>query len=86
MTDDSVRELARLRDWATDIVNTPANWETKYDRIFCDELSNRVYKLDRNFSYYDPDTSYEEDCLAFVHALKDRVAELEKTMPGSPNG
>ncbi len=35
-------------------------------------------ELNIRFDYYDPDTSYEEDALAFSNALNEKVEELKK--------
>jgi hypothetical protein len=49
-------------------------WDEKYDLIFCDELSGKCFdiakKLDNKIEYYDPDTTYEEDVMAFVEAIR----------------
>lgn len=83
MTDDAISELARLRDRAVHVANSDAEWETKYDLIFSDDMSLMVMDLDPGFSYYDPDTSYEDDVRAFVDALQERVTELEKAIFGT---
>ena len=55
-------------------------WERVYDAVFSDAVSIRVFslfgKLNMSFDWYDPDTTYEEDVVAFARALKERVAEL----------
>ncbi len=43
----------------------------KYDLIFSNEISVWVQKTFRSFEWCDPDTSYEEDVDAFMHALND---------------
>jgi hypothetical protein len=80
MTDESIRELVRLRDRAVLIVDSDASWETKFNLVFSDDLSLRVWELDSGFDYYDPDTTYEDDVRAFVEALQERVADLEKIL------
>lgn len=78
MTDGTLNSLVRLRDRAVRILDSEATWETKYELLFSEDLSLRVKAVDPSFSYYDPDTTYEADSVAFVRALQDRVAELEK--------
>ena len=80
MTDESIRELARLRDRAVQLRDCGSCWATKYEAVFSKDLSRKVWELDHSFDYYDPDTSYEEDVRAFVDALQERVADLEKTL------
>lgn len=50
-------------------------WEQKYNRIFSDQISRKVHKL-IYLDYYDPDTSYKEDVLAFAEALKNYTEQL----------
>lgn len=80
MTNDTIYELARLRDRAVLIAESAASWETKYALIFSATMSRRVWGLDSGFDYYDPDTTYEADVRAFVDALQERVVELEKIL------
>lgn len=47
-------------------------WEEKYDRIFSEKISRKVFSLIR-LDYYDPDTSYEEDVRAFIDAFNDNI-------------
>lgn len=85
MTDATILELASLRDRAVRILNSDAEWKTKFDLVFSDDLSLKVWELDPGFDYYDPDTTYEDDVRAFVDALQERVAELEKTFMANPS-
>ena len=58
------------------------NWELKYDLIFSEEVSRKVFflvkELGTSLEYYDPDSSYEEDLRAFSEALASKLVELEK--------
>jgi hypothetical protein len=45
-------------------------WREKYNLIFSDDISAN-FTLD----YYDPDTSYKEDVLAFMSALDEYMEE-----------
>lgn len=85
MTDDTILEMARLRDRAVRIVDSDASWETKFEFVFSKDLSRKVWEIDPHFDYYDPDTTYEDDVRAFVDALQERVAELEKTFMANPS-
>lgn len=51
------------------------DWEEKYDLIFSDNISKRVYHL---FDWYDPDTSYEEDVTYFMNAFREDVEHRNK--------
>jgi len=59
-----IGELIDLNSEAHEIINSNLSWNVKYDLIFSDDMSSKV-KLD----YYDPDTSYEEDVLAWIGAF-----------------
>lgn len=76
------QELLSLNNKIQKLINEDIDWETKYDLVFCENVSRRVFKLLKelgvSFDYYDPDTSYEEDLRAFANALKEKVEELEK--------
>ena len=54
------------------IIASDLEWEDKYDMIFSDEISKKV-----NFNWYDPDTSYEEDVLAFMSAFDEYMEKQE---------
>lgn len=54
--------------------NNELEWEDKYDLIFSDNISKKVFEI-CSMDYYDPDTSYEEDVMAFVNALKRKIED-----------
>ena len=56
-------------------METTYSWELKYDMIFNDRVSGKVFEL-ISMDYYDPDTSYQEDVQAFYNALTEY---MEKT-------
>ena len=57
------------------------HWETTYDLVFSDALSKPIYQalreLNQRLDYYDPDSSYEDDVLAFASAVEDKVQQLQ---------
>lgn len=50
--------------------------EEKYDRIFSEHVSHRVFN-ELHLDYCDPDTTYEEDVDAFMYAFNAKMTELE---------
>lgn len=64
-------ELQRIYFKAEGIVESDMSWEAKYDLIFSPEISRKVFELVRGFDYYDPDTTYEEDVMAFFNSFKE---------------
>ncbi len=44
------------------------SWDVKYDIIF-DNIMPNIRQTGINVEWVDPDTSYEEDCLAYIRAL-----------------
>ena len=54
------------------IFTSNLDWVDKFDMIF--GLKN-IYNL--NLDYYDPDTSYEEDVIAFMNAFDDHMKKEE---------
>lgn len=79
------QELLNLNNKIQRLMNEDeeeVNWELKYDLIFSEEVSRKVFSLIReigtSLEYYDPDSSYEEDLRAFSEALAYKIVELEK--------
>ena len=70
------RAFLVLADAARAIARSDASWETKYDLIFSDEISGAIRQMNMAPDYYDPDTSYEEDVLAYIKALSERQMEI----------
>lgn len=64
-----MEELLELHDKAKEIVQSNLSWEAKYDLIFSEKLSKCVFKIARGFEYYDPDSSYKDDVMAFYNAF-----------------
>ena len=73
---DAQREFLSLANAASAIASSPAEWETKYDLIFSDAISGRIRDLGMAPDYYDPDTSYEEDVMAYVAAHKTKADQM----------
>lgn len=76
---DHVSEFLRIAESAIRISNSGANWNTKYDLIFSEDVTARIHTLGFYPDYYDPDTSYEEDVKAFISALEEKVREIKKS-------
>lgn len=68
--------IQKVFDSMESVIADPGlSWEQKYDLIFSDAVSRRLFdfckKHGLTFEYYDPDTTYEDDVMAFVHAARD---------------
>lgn len=64
-----MKKILKLNKKVNEIYNNNnLDWEEKYDKIFSDKISKKVFSL-TSLNYYDPDTSYEEDVTAFVNAF-----------------
>jgi hypothetical protein len=70
----------KLTNQARQIMNSDANWETKYSLIFSNFMSNEITMTGIDFDWYDPDMGYEDDVRAYVNALTDKAQELMKVM------
>jgi len=69
----TIDKLSTLNKKANEIYNDDfLTWDEKYNLIFSDKISRKVFKL-INLNYYDPDTSYQEDVTAFINAFNDRM-------------
>jgi len=62
--------------------NANLPWKTKYEVIFSNEVSDVLFEFFNTSSYYDPDSSYEEDVIAFIKWLReilgDEVSRYDK--------
>ena len=69
----SIVQVAQLED-------NYACWEVAYNLVFSDDGSKRIRQmlneLNLSFDYYDPDTSYKEDVLAYTNALSEFTTTL----------
>lgn len=61
-------ELDEIYFKAKAIVESGMSWEAKYDLIFSEEISRKFSSIARGFDYYDPDTTYEEDVMAWYNS------------------
>jgi hypothetical protein len=76
-----VAKLARLTEIATAIVDdaqTP--WKVRFEAVFDDGIAQEVSDLGFVIEYYDPDTSDEEDVLAYVNALVAKSTCLQRAV------
>lgn len=68
----------KLSKWEEEAILGELSWEDLYDIVFSEKVSKRIYKILPNFSWYDPDTTYQEDVVAFITQFK----EYFKTIRG----
>ena len=78
---EAQREFVTLAREAQRICETDASWETKYQIVFSKALSSRMLDL-VHVEWYDPDTTYEEDVLAFCRAVNEKADDLERALGG----
>ncbi len=57
-----------LLDKARKIIESDKSWEEKYDLIFSEEISKKFSEILPSFEYYDPDSNYDDDVLAWYNA------------------
>jgi hypothetical protein len=70
-----MKEIIKINNKIQKIINNAGlTWNEKFDKIFNEEISGKVFSF-IELPYLDPDTSYEEDVLAFANALNDYVNE-----------
>ena len=74
---DRINTIISIYDQAKRIYDSDIDWELKYDLIFSEDISKRIFSL-INLDYYDPDTSYEEDVRAFMNALEEKAEQLKR--------
>lgn len=76
---DAHKEFARLAREAQRICDTDATWETKHELVFSNDVSRRMLAL-LDFDWLDPDTSFEEDVLAFCREATEKANDIEKAL------
>jgi hypothetical protein len=61
------------------VAQKTGDWETAYDLIFSNVIINAarvlIKDLNLSFEYYDPDTSYRDDVMAYTNALDRFITE-----------
>lgn len=73
-----LNRIIKINDNVNDIVsNADLEWEEKYELIFSEKISKKVFEL-INLDYYDPDTTYEEDVMAFAYELNNWINDFEQ--------
>lgn len=71
--------VAGILQQAFDRAGKMCNWDSEddevwgklYDRIFSNDVAQKVWKMFPDFDYYDPDATYYEDLRAFVSNFVD---------------
>lgn len=72
-------EMIKLCEKAIAISRGNIDPALMYDLIFSPDISQKIFdrfNLSELYSYYDPDTSYEEDVAEFIRAVKQLHADL----------
>lgn len=59
-----------------DYVKRGEYFEYLYEKVFSEKVSRWVRKNYPSFDYCDPDTSYEEDVMAFIRAVNEKADEM----------
>lgn len=77
---NQIKRFIRLADEALRIKESNVSWETKYALIFSYNVAGEIRKTHIDFEWYDPDTSYQEDVVAFVNAVTERANEFKKLL------
>lgn len=53
------------------------DWKHLYHFVFSDKISGAVSSIVPDFDWYDPDTTYEEDVMAWIMAFYGLIGELK---------
>lgn len=74
----------RILNRAKEVIGLGGSWDEKYYLMYNEELILKFSELNPEFSYYDPDGSYEEDITAWFNAANSFYAEsAQKTSRSS---
>lgn len=75
-----VQQLKNVQKEANEIYNSDMPWETKYKLIFSKNISRKfnelIEEINEHFSYYDPDSDYDDDVIAFMSAMNEKIEEI----------
>jgi maltooligosyltrehalose synthase len=77
---EKILRFIMLTNQARHIMNSGADWSTKFDLIFSDDICIAITNLNIPFDWNDPDSGYEDDVRAFVNAITDKSRELMKVL------
>ena len=69
MNVEQKQKLIDLIDEADTIFQSSMTWGDKYVQIFNLNIISQLRELHYSFDYYDPDTSYEDDTIAYHQSL-----------------
>ncbi len=84
---EKARKFIQLVAVAHAIFDDPTlSGKEKFDRIFSKEVTGKIRGLGISIRYFDPDSSYEEDCEAFLNAADAKVAEVQAQMLAETQG
>lgn len=61
----------KLSKWEEEAVLGELSWEDLYDIVFSKKVSKQICEILPNFTWYDPDTTYQEDVVAFITQFKE---------------
>jgi hypothetical protein len=71
------QDMDKKEDW-----QRGADWDSVFGLLFNEDTSTAAFaalrSIGNELDYYDPDTSYQEDVMAFANALNEKVTSLEK--------
>lgn len=74
-------KLEEILSVSEELIASDFEKEIIYDMIFSTKISKQVFSLFQQtpirFDYYDPDSSYEEDYMAFMNAFREYVKILK---------
>ena len=74
--------LDDLIEEAYTVYNSEVSWERKYRLIFSEAVSGQIIKalcsLNLVLVWYDPDTSYQKDVVAYIEALEELERDIGK--------
>lgn len=75
-----LKTIESMVDTATGYITPEWNdddWEHLYHFVFSDKISGVVRSVVPDFDWYDPDTTYEEDVMAWIGAFYGLMGDLK---------
>jgi len=81
---ESLKDLKPRILTALAIIDSDVTWELKYGIVFSKKVSAKIFSgmkdIGLSTDYYDPDTSYDEDVLAYKNFLEETLGDIDEIL------
>ena len=71
-----LKRFVELAEMVNKAVSANEDWELTWMWVF-DKLAPKIRETGVNFTYYDPDTSYEDEVLCYLSGLNSKLEQVK---------